>query len=61
MEHIILYERDSALTLPTSPLHENIERSLRQSRRRQYQHQRHIQQQGQTDSRLHPNQPKLPL
>jgi hypothetical protein len=31
MEHIILYERDRALTLPTSPLHEDIKRPLYQN------------------------------
>ena len=28
MEHIILHERDRALTLLTSPLHKDIERAL---------------------------------
>jgi hypothetical protein len=38
MEHIILHERDRALSLPTSPLHEDIKRPLYQTRQRQYEY-----------------------
>jgi hypothetical protein len=58
MEHIILHERDRALTLPTSPLHEDIERSLFQNPSTSTPALAIFKIQGQTDSHLHPNQPK---